>query len=89
MHCEIAASQFYPEMPEQALRDAFIRLDNKFIAKSKKLVSAAGTWDMPHCIFNGIICIFFTRIAEIDGRHDGTVHFILSGEEAHTCGLGG
>lgn len=39
LHSEIAASQHYPDRPAEALREAFITTDKKFIAKSKKLVN--------------------------------------------------
>lgn len=42
MHCEIAASQHYPTRPAEALREAFVNLDDKFIEKSKKLVNEFG-----------------------------------------------
>lgn len=38
LHCEIAASKFYPEKPAEALREAFLVTDRKFIEKSQKLV---------------------------------------------------
>lgn len=43
LHSEIAASPHYPDRPAEALREAFITTDKKFIEKSKKLVSAIPT----------------------------------------------
>lgn len=40
LHCEIAASPHYPSQPAEALRQAFITTDDKFIEKSKKHVSS-------------------------------------------------
>lgn len=41
LHCEIAYSKFYPSKPAEALREAFLNTDEKFIEKSKKQVSAS------------------------------------------------
>lgn len=38
LHCEIVASKFYPSKPHEALREAFLNTDDKFIEKSKKQV---------------------------------------------------
>lgn len=38
LHCEIAASKYYPNGPAEALREAFNKTDDKFIEKSKKQV---------------------------------------------------
>lgn len=40
LHCEITSSEFYPNKPAEALREAFLRTDEKFIEKSKKQVSS-------------------------------------------------
>lgn len=39
LHSEIAASPHFPERPAEALREAFIITDEKFVEKSKKHVS--------------------------------------------------
>lgn len=39
LHCEIASNKFYPDKPAEALREAFMHTDEKFIEKSKKQVS--------------------------------------------------
>lgn len=38
LHCEIAASKYYPNEPHEALREAFLSTDDKFIKKSEKQV---------------------------------------------------
>lgn len=38
LHCEIAVSEHYPSSPAEALREAFLKTDDKFIEKSKKMV---------------------------------------------------
>lgn len=39
LHCEIVASKYYPAHPAEALREAFLKTDEKFIEKSKKQVN--------------------------------------------------
>ncbi|XP_031630592.1 uncharacterized protein LOC116345413 [Contarinia nasturtii] len=43
LHCEIVASKFYPSKPHEALREAFLNTDEKFIEKSKKQKLMSGT----------------------------------------------
>lgn len=39
LHCEIAASSCYPSSPAKALHEAFLKTDEKFCVKARKLVS--------------------------------------------------
>lgn len=50
LHCEIAASKHYPSQPHEALREAFINTDDKFIEKSKKQVSQPLNSAMAHIL---------------------------------------
>lgn len=44
LHCEIAASKYYPNEPHEALREAFLSTDDKFIKKSEKQVRHLQLW---------------------------------------------
>lgn len=93
MHCEIAASRHYPEQPEEALREAFISLDNKFIEKSKKLVSAGGWCRNVMNIQRIWICIINELISlsqiEIGCGHNSAMCSPSSGRRSVVCCLGG
>lgn len=47
LHCEIVASKYYPAQPAEALREAFLKTDEKFIEKSKKQVNFHTSNDHP------------------------------------------
>lgn len=86
------ASKFYPNQPHEALREAFLNTDDKFIEKSKKQVSHIHPnqfWFnvllLSRSIINMLLCV---SIPEIDVRYNSFMCSISSDGTVAGCWLG-